>query len=317
MTSVCVIAAATLLTLAPWGIESDDMLANVRSAFFGFKIGDVTVSLSSLVLALSFFVAALFATRTVQRWLERKFLPHTHLDTGLRNSIRTSIGYVGFIVAAAVSFGSLGLSFEKLAIVAGALSVGIGFGLQSIVNNFVSGLILLWERAIRVGDWVVVGDEQGYVRRINVRSTEIETFDRATMIVPNSNLITGVVKNWVSGDKVGRIRVPVAVNLVADPEVVRETLIQTAKAQDLVEKIPAPTVMFISMSDANLKFELVCFVSDVEKSARVKSDLYFAIHARFKAEGIGISPPAAPPAPPAVVNISGLEKLGALLDSKS
>ena len=317
VTSVCVIAAATLLTLAPWGIESDDMLANVRSAFFGFKIGDVTVSLSSLVLALSFFVAALFATRTVQRWLERKFLPHTHLDTGLRNSIRTSIGYVGFIVAAAVGFGSLGLSFEKLAIVAGALSVGIGFGLQSIVNNFVSGLILLWERAIRVGDWVVVGDEQGYVRRINVRSTEIETFDRATMIVPNSNLITGVVKNWVSGDKVGRIRVPVAVNLVADPEVVRETLIQTAKAQDLVEKIPAPTVMFISMSDANLKFELVCFVSDVEKSARVKSDLYFAIHARFKAEGIGISPPAAPPAPPAVVNISGLEKLGALLDSKS
>ena len=317
VTSVCVIAAATLLTLAPWGIESDDMLANVRSAFFGFKIGDVTVSLSSLVLALSFFAAALFATRTVQRWLERKFLPHTHLDTGLRNSIRTSIGYVGFIVAAAVGFGSLGLSFEKLAIVAGALSVGIGFGLQSIVNNFVSGLILLWERAIRVGDWVVVGDEQGYVRRINVRSTEIETFDRATMIVPNSNLITGVVKNWVSGDKVGRIKVPVAVNLVADPEVVRETLIQTAKAQDLVEKIPAPTVMFISMSDASLKFELVCFVSDVEKSARVKSDLYFAIHARFKAAGIGISPPAAPPVPPAVVNISGLEKLGALLDSKS
>ncbi len=315
--SVCVIVAATLLILAPWGIESDDMLANVRSAFFGFKIGDVTISLSTMVLALALFAAALFTTRTVQRWLERKFLPQTQLDTGLRNSIRTSIGYVGFILAAAVGFGTLGLSFEKLAIVAGALSVGIGFGLQSIVNNFVSGLILLWERAIRVGDWVVVGDEQGYVRRINVRSTEIETFDRATMIVPNSNLITGVVKNWVRDDKVGRIKIQVSVNLVADPEVVREALIQAAKAQDLVEKIPAPMVMFLSMSDAMLKFELVCFVCDVEKAARVKSDLYFAIHARFKAQDIGISPPAAPPAPPAIVNISGLEKLGPLLAPKS
>ena len=117
-----------------------------------------------------------------------------------------------------LALGHLGLTFGQLAIVAGALSVGIGFGLQSIVNNFVSGLILLWERAISVGDWVVVGDEQGYVKRINVRSTEIETFDRATMIVPNSNLISGVVKNWVSGDRVGRIRVAVPVNLEADPE---------------------------------------------------------------------------------------------------
>ncbi|MDB5640692.1 MAG: MscS Mechanosensitive ion channel, partial [Hyphomicrobiales bacterium] len=256
VTSVCVVVTAILLILAPWGIESDDMLTNFRSAFFGFKIGDVTISLSSIALALVFFAAALFATRTVQRWLERKLLPHTQLDTGLRNSIRTSIGYVGFVVAAAVGFGTLGLSFEKLAIVAGALSVGIGFGLQSIVNNFVSGLILLWERAIRVGDWVVVGDEQGHVRRINVRSTEIETFDRATMIVPNSNLVTGVVKNWVRGDKVGRIKIPVAVNLVADPEKVRETLIETAKAHELVERIPAPNVMFISMSETLLKFEL-------------------------------------------------------------
>ena len=316
VTSVCIVTAAILLVLAPWGIESDDMLANVRSAFFGFKIGEVTISLSSIALALILFAAALFATRTLQRWLERKLLPHTQLDTGLRNSIRTSVGYVGFILAAALGFGYLGLSFEKLAIVAGALSVGIGFGLQSIVNNFVSGLILLWERAIRVGDWVVLGDEQGYVRRINVRSTEIETFDRATMIVPNSNLVTGVVKNWVRGDKVGRIKTPVAVNLLADPEKVRSILIETAKAQELVEKIPAPSVMFISMNDNMLKFELVCFVSDVEKSARVKSELNFAIHARFQAEGIGISPPAAPPAPPAIVNISGLEKLGVLLETK-
>ena len=304
VSTVCLSAAAILLILAPWGIESDDMLANLRSAFFGFKIGDVTISLSSIALALFFFGIVLFATRTVQGWLEKRLLPHTQLDTGLRNSIRTSIGYVGFVVAAAIALGYLGLSFEKLAIVAGALSVGIGFGLQSIVNNFVSGLILLWERAVRVGDLVVLGEEQGYVRRINVRSTEIETFDRVTMIVPNSNLVTGVVKNWVRGDKIGRIKIPVAVNLEADPEHVRAVLIDVAKQHELVEKLPAPNVMFIAMTETLLKFELVGFVGDVEKAGRVKSDLHFAIHARFKSEKISMAPPSAP-AP--VIHIGGLE----------
>jgi potassium efflux system protein len=315
LASVCLVVVAVLLVLAPWGIESDDMLTNFRAAFFGFKVGDVTISLSSIVFALLAFGLGLFVTRTLQRWLEGSFLPRTQLDTGLRNSIRTSVGYLGFVLAAALALGYLGLSFEKLAIVAGALSVGIGFGLQSIVSNFVSGLILLWERAIRVGDWVVIGEEQGYVKRINVRSTEIETFDRATMIVPNSNLVTGVVKNWVRSDKVGRIRIPISVNLEAQPEHVRDVLIEVAKGQDLVVKIPAPNVMFMAMTDNSLKFELVCFVSDVEKSARVKSDLHFAIYARFKETGIGISPPAAPPVPPAIVNIGGLERLGEIFES--
>ena len=313
--SLCVIVVAGLLLLASWGIESGDMLTNVRAAFFGFKIGDVTISLSSIVFALVAFALGLFITRAVQRWLESRFLPQTQLDLGLRNSIRTSVGYVGFILAAALALGYLGLSFEKLAIVAGALSVGIGFGLQSIVSNFVSGLILLWERAIRVGDWVVVGDEQGYVKRINVRSTEIETFDRATMIVPNSNLVTGVVKNWVRTDKVGRIRIPISVNLLASPEHVRDVMVAVARGHELVQKMPAPSVMFIAMTEKDLKFELICFVADVEKSSRVKSDLHFALHARFKETDIGISPPAPPPAPPAVVNIGGLEKLGEIFES--
>ena len=110
---------------------------------------------------------------------------------------------------ASIAFTYLGLSLERLTIVAGALSVGIGFGLQSIVNNFISGLILLWERPIRVGDLVVVGDGEGYVRRINVRSTEIQTFDRSTLIVPNSNLISGIVRNRVRNDRVGRVLVSV------------------------------------------------------------------------------------------------------------
>jgi small-conductance mechanosensitive channel len=304
------ITAAVMLALAPWGVESDDMFSSIRAAFFGFKVGDVTISLSGMIVSVLLFAIGFALTRGFQHWLESTLLPRTQLDAGLRNSIRTSVGYIGFVIAAAVALGYMGLSFDKLAIVAGALSVGIGFGLQSIVNNFVSGLILLWERAIRVGDWVVLGEEQGYVRRINVRSTEIETFDRATMIVPNSNLVTGVVKNWVRGDKTGRIKIPITVHMSADPETVRDTLIACAKANELVLRIPAPFVFFAGMTETLLKFELMCFVADVETSGRVKSDLHFDIFKRFKAAGLEFTPPAA--APPTIA-IAGLERLEAAL----
>ena len=277
---------AAMLALAPWGIESNDMLGNFRAAFFGFKVGDITVSLSSIIVSGVIFAACWALARALRNWLETRYLPLTSLDVGLRNAIKTSVGYIGFVLAISLALGNMGLSFEKLAIVAGALSVGIGFGLQSIVNNFVSGLILLWERAIRVGDWVVVGDEQGYVRRINVRSTEIETFDRATVIVPNSSLVSGVVKNWVRNDRVGRIRNSVAVNLGADPEKVRETLLGCARAHELVLQSPAPQVMFVSMTENMLRFDLVSFVGDVERGARVRSDLNFAIFRQFGEAGL-------------------------------
>lgn len=181
-------------------------------------------------------------------------------------------------------------SLEKLTIVAGALSVGIGFGLQSIVSNFVSGLILLWEGAIRVGDLVVVGTDQGYVRRI-VCSTEIETFERATMVVPNSDLITGVVKNWVRSDRVGRVTVSVALHTAADPYLVRDIMIKAAKGHEQVSKIPAPNVLFVAMDTSALKFDLVCFVDDVETSGHVKSDLHFEIFKQFRAQNIVLATP--------------------------
>lgn len=309
LAQLSLILAAVMAAAAPWGIESNDMFSSIRAAFFGFRVGEVTISISSIIIAIFIFTIGFALTRGFQRWLDSTYLPHTHLDTGLRNSIRTSIGYVGFVIAAAVGLSYIGLSLDKLAIVAGALSVGIGFGLQSIVNNFVSGLILLWERAIRVGDWVVVGSEQGYVKRINVRSTEIETFDRATMIVPNSNLVSGVVKNWVRSDKVGRIKIPISVNINADPEKVRETLLDCARQHDLVQKLPAPNVLFIAIADNMLSFELVCFVADVETSGRVKSDLHFEIFRRFKEAGFDLLHHTPP-----LVAVAGLDRLEAIID---
>jgi potassium-dependent mechanosensitive channel len=290
---VVLILVGLLLALAPWGIESSDIMASVRAAYFGFQVGDVTISLSAIIISVLLFALGFAATRVVQRWLDTTFLPATELDAGLRNSIRTAFGYLGIFIASAISFSYLGLSLDRIAIVAGALSVGIGFGLQSIVNNFVSGLILLWERPIRVGDLVVVGDGEGYVRRINVRATEIETFDRSTVMVPNSNLISGVVRNRVRNDRTGRILLTIPVPRAADPDRVAETLRTCALAHREVMSEPAPKVFFKKMTDAVIEFDLVCFVDDIEVSGRVSSDLLFAIHRALREIGIGQPAPDA------------------------
>ena len=306
---VALVGLALLVVAAPWGMQSTDVSGNLRAIFFGFKIGDVTVSVEGIVIAIVSFIAVLAATRAVQGWLEDRYLPQTRLDAGMRNSIKTSLGYLGVVLALSLAAANLGVDFQKLAIVAGALSVGIGFGLQSIVNNFVSGLILLWERAVRVGDWVVVGSDQGYVRKINVRSTEIETFDRASVIVPNSNLVSGVVKNLMRADKVGRLSIEVTVHSSADPEKVRETLVDIARDNDAVSSFPAPQVRFTDLKAGAMTFELFCFVSDVEAIARTKSDLYFELYKRFTTAGFFNGPAPAPTG----IDIIGLDRLEALL----
>ena len=285
---------ALALIVAPWGIESQDMLGYVRGALGRLKIGEVDLSLSTIAGAALLFLLLWGATRALQGWLARSLLPATQLDQGLRDAIRASVGYVGVGVAALAGLAHLGVGVEKLALVASALSVGIGFGLQSIVSNFVSGLIVLWERAIRVGDWITVGGEEGYVRRINVRSTEIETFDRVLVSMPNSNLVSGVVKNWVRGDKGGRVKIRVATRRETDPEAARDVIAGCARAHDSVMGIPAPNVLFLSFDQTALHFELICFIADVETSGRVKSDLTFAIFAALRDAGMLPPPPPAP-----------------------
>jgi potassium-dependent mechanosensitive channel len=297
---------AAVLVLAPWGLQSSDVSIDFGAAFFGFKVGDVTISPFSIIIAIGLFALAFAAFHAVLQWMDSKLLPRMNFDLGLRNSIRTSLGYVGFLIAAGLALNYLGLHFEKLEIVAGALSVGIGFGLQSIVNNFVSGLILLWERAVRVGDWIVVGGDQGFVRRINVRATEIETFDRAQVIIPNSSLVTGVVTNLVRNDRTGRIVIALTVAGSADPDKVREVLWSVAKANPLVLTMPTPQVLFTGMSASALDFELRAYVGDVETMFRVKSDLHFAIFKRFKEEKLF-------DAPGTKIEIAGFENLGKLL----
>lgn len=282
------IGFAFLAVVAQWGVDSTGLFATIRQLFFGFKIGSITISLSTLVAGVAVFIVGLVVTRSIQNWLDTRFLPTTRLDSGLRNSIRTTFGYVGMIFAATLAFGYAGLDLSNIAIVAGALSVGIGLGLQAIVNNFVSGLILLAERPIRAGDWITVGAEEGTVKRINVRATEIETFDRATVIVPNSSLITGVVKNMVLRDRSGRIVVPVTVSKLSDAEEVKAILLDVAKSHSLVLRYPEPIVLFLNFGAASLDFELRCYLADIANGATVRSDLRFAILGRLKEAGVAL-----------------------------
>ncbi|MBA5778557.1 mechanosensitive ion channel family protein [Stappia sp. F7233] len=298
---------AVIAVLLPWGFSTGDMTGIVRNALFGIQVGSVTLSLSAVFSAIAALVVVIAITRGLQNWLENRFLPRTRMDVGLKSSISTSFGYVGYIVAGLLALSIAGLNLQNIALVAGALSVGIGLGLQGIVNNFVSGLVLLAERPIKVGDWVVVGTDQGYVRKINVRATEIETFERSTVIVPNSNLISGVVKNWMHGNSMGRVAVPVGVAYDSDPDKVRDILLACARQHSKVLAFPAPNVFFMNFGASSLDFELRCFLGNIDYALTVASDLRFEIFKRLKEEGVEI------PYPQQDLHIRDVEKLKALL----
>jgi potassium-dependent mechanosensitive channel len=288
---VMLIAAAFLLIIGPWEVSTADLFDTIRNIPFGFKIGEIHVSFQAVLTALLVLAVLLVITRIVQRWLEVELLPRTRIEPSLQLSIVTIFGYVGGITAISLALTGLGFDLQKIALIAGALSVGIGFGLQSIVSNFVSGLILLTERPIRVGDSIVVKGEEGWVRRVRVRATEIETFDRASVIIPNSEFITGVVKNWTRTNTLGRIVVKVGVAYESDPIQVRDILLGIAEAHPQIVKAPAPVAFLVGFGDSALEFELRCVVGDVEKALSVRSDLHYAILAKFREAAIEIPYP--------------------------
>jgi len=283
---VMLILAAFLLIIGPWEVSTADLFDTVRNIPFGFKIGELHLSFETVVTAAFLLLLLLVVTRIVQRWLETELLPRTRLEPSLQLSIVTIFGYIGAITAIGIALTGLGFDLQKIALIAGALSVGIGFGLQSVVSNFVSGLILLTERPIRVGDTIVVKGEEGWVRRVRVRATEIETFDRASVIIPNSEFITGVVKNWTRTNTLGRIVIKIGVAYDSDPVQVRAILLEIAGAHPQVVQSPPAGAFLLGFGNIGLEFELRCVVADVEKGLAVRSDLHYAIMKRFREAGI-------------------------------
>ncbi|WP_088346611.1 MULTISPECIES: mechanosensitive ion channel domain-containing protein [Rhodomicrobium] len=276
------------LVLLQWGFDWKDISQWASSLFFGFTIGDTRISIAAILASLIVFALGYLAARLFQGWLDRRVLEPAGISGGTRNSIRTGVGYLGVVAAGLFAVSYAGLDLSNIALVAGALSVGIGLGLQGVVNNFVSGLILLVERPIKVGDWVVVGDEEGIVRKISVRSTEIETFDRANVVIPNAYFISEKVKNWTLHNYSGRIMIPVRVEYDSDPRRVRDILLKVAKAHPQVMATPEPNVYFEDFGQNALNFKLYAYTYDITKSMNLRTDLRINIFEALRAEAIEI-----------------------------
>ncbi len=258
----------------------------------GIRLSDkVVLYPGAIARAVLVLLLGLGVMQYLHRWLTQTYLPKTELDDGSRNSISTVARYVGIILAALWALAALGIGLERIALVVSALSVGIGFGLQSITQNFVSGLILLAERPVKIGDWIKIGDQEGDVRRISVRATEIQVGDRSTLIVPNSELITKTLRNMTLAGPLGRVQIQFAVSLSTDVGKLRALLLELYAAHPGVLDDPAPSVFIDSIANGHVTLNSFAYVASPRLTYGTRSELFFALLQRLAEEGIALESP--------------------------
>ncbi len=288
LTGATLFAAAVPAFALAWGATSADIADAWQRALEGIPVGSQRITAADVLRFVATFAAGCVLTALIQSILQRSVLPNTRLNTGAQRALITGTGYVGVILAGIVAVAMTNFDFTSIAIVAGALSVGIGFGLQTVVSNFASGIILLIERPINVGDWVEVGGVSGTVQNVSVRATQIETFDRSRVVVPNTDLIGGRVTNWTLVNRRGRVILPVGVAYGTDPRRIERMLLDIAMQHPAVLEDPPPAALFMNFGADALEFELRVILNDVNLMLTARSDLNFAIAERFEREGISI-----------------------------
>ena len=274
--------------LVSWGVYDSVLAATTSILSQGFFIGTQWISVGTILAAVTVFYIALLISHILPKVLLDEVITGQKIQRGVQNSIgkliRYSIVCVGFLFA----FMALGFDFTKLTIIMGALGVGIGFGLQGIVNNFVSGLILLFERPLREGDTIELDNKSARIKKIGLRATVVETFDQADVIIPNADLINNQVTNWTLANRQVRLSVPIGVAYGSDVSLVVEILLACAKRQETVAKTPVPQVLFTDFGESSLDFELRVWIPDADTRLKVKSDLYHEIEQAFRETNIEI-----------------------------
>ena len=257
-----------------------------------FQLGGRPVSLLVLMQFILLITAVIVVARLARRFLRDRLLARTHLDLGLQDAIARIIGYAVLVIGTMIGLQTLGFELTSLTVVAGALGVGLGFGLRNIIENFVSGLIILGERPIQLGHRIEVGDTTGRVVRIGARSTSVLTNDNIRIIIPNSELITGRVVNWSHGDGQVRLRIPVGVSYRSDVRLVQKLLLEVASANESVLENPAPAVIFVEFGESALNFELRVWTRELlDRPGRLTSQLNFSIWEKFREHDIEIPYP--------------------------
>ena len=253
------------------------------------ELGDSNLTLNSIVKLLLVMLLVVVSERYLRRILRKRILARTHLEPDLQYAVSRFVGYCFIAVGFFFAFRVIHLDLSSLAVIVGGLGIGIGFGLQNIVSNFVSGLIILAERPIAIGHRVEVGGVAGQVTKISLRSTVVVTNDNITIIVPNSNFITNPVTNWSYGDPKVRLRLPVGVAYGSDVEKLRRVLLEIAAENPAVLKEPAPMVRFLEFGDSSLNFELAVWTIEMaHRPTRFRSDLYFAIERKLRENNIEV-----------------------------
>ncbi|MBD8614168.1 mechanosensitive ion channel family protein [Pseudomonas putida] len=283
---------ALILVFMPSGSNPSELLASFARLDVGSKsLGALNIVPGDILLAVVLLVGGLLSIRILKNWLGDRLLPETNMDAGMRASLVTLVGYIGFVLLGIAVLSTLRISLTNLTWVVSALSVGIGFGLQAIVQNFISGLILLTERPVKVGDWVSLAGVEGDIRRINVRATEIQMGDRSTVIVPNSQFITQNVRNVTMGNALGVVGITLTLPLDTDVLKIRDLLMTAYAEHEAVLSEPAPSVTFKDLTNAGLLISVSGFVNSPRSVGGVRSDLLFTILDRLRTMGVALSAP--------------------------
>ncbi|CAK7009881.1 MAG: hypothetical protein KER_00360 [Kerstersia gyiorum] len=283
---------ALLLLFAPYGQGPLDIYEHLERLRGSLSIGDIHLRPAAIIQGLLLLLLGVAAVKAMQHWLAHHLLPATRMERGMQASTSTLAGYLGYVVVVATALSASGVGLERVTWIASALSVGIGFGLQAIVQNFVSGLILLTERPVKVGDWVSLSGVEGDIRRINVRATEIQMSDRSRIVVPNSEFITKIVRNVTPLNALGRVQIKLPLPVDTDTTKARAILLEALAQEPAILKTPAPEVYLDDISSSSLLFNAVAYVSSPRAAYAARSRVLFDSLRRLREAGIAMSSPS-------------------------